>query len=63
MQGVADYGKLGHGECVGLKVPAANVKDFATVYFDLFDKNGARVPQRVPSGKFVCSCVCGQNFF
>jgi len=42
MQGVADYGKLGHGECVGLKVPAATVKDFAAVYFDLFDKNGDR---------------------
>lgn len=42
MQGVEDYGKQGHGEVVGLRVPAASVKDFAAVYFDLFDKNGDR---------------------
>jgi len=40
MQGVADYGKLGHGECVGLTLPSSAVKDFAAVYFSLFDKNG-----------------------
>lgn len=42
MQGVADYGKLGHGEVVGLRVPPSKVEAFAEVYFKLFDKNGDR---------------------
>ena len=36
MQLVADYGKLGHGEVVGMKLPQAKVADFAQVYFSLF---------------------------
>ena len=38
MRSVADYGKLGHTEVVGLQVPAGRVGDFADRYFDLFVK-------------------------
>lgn len=42
-QGVADYGKLGHGEVVGMKIPTSSIGDFAAEYFSLFDNNGQRV--------------------
>lgn len=43
-QGLADYGKLGHAEVVGMKIPENKVEDFAKVYFDLFDPTtGERV--------------------
>jgi hypothetical protein len=37
LQFVADYGKLGHGEAVGMSLPGDKIPDFASVYFDLFD--------------------------
>ncbi len=36
-RGIADYGKLGHGEVVGMVIPESAVGDFAKVYFSLFD--------------------------
>jgi hypothetical protein len=36
-QGVADYGKLGHGEVVGLQLPTDKIVAFAAVYFSLFN--------------------------
>jgi hypothetical protein len=36
-QGVADYGKLGHGEVVGLQLPTDKIVEFAAVYFSLFN--------------------------
>jgi peptide methionine sulfoxide reductase MsrA len=42
LQRTAEYGDLGHGEVVGLKVPADKLSPFATEYFKLFDKNGDR---------------------
>lgn len=36
-QSVADYGKLGHGEVVGMTLPSDKVADFAQVYFSLFN--------------------------
>jgi hypothetical protein len=36
-ESVADYGRLGHGEVVGIKLPADKVAEFASVYFNLFD--------------------------
>ena len=40
-QGVADYGKLGHGEVVGMSIPEDRVGDFSVEYFKLFgDKGG-----------------------
>jgi len=42
MQGVADYGKLGHGEVVGMHLPPSKVAAFADVYFGLFGKDGDR---------------------
>jgi hypothetical protein len=36
-QGVADYGKLGHGEVVGMTIPQNKVGDFADLYFSLYD--------------------------
>lgn len=44
MQFIADYGKLGHGEVVGIKLPTDKIADFADVYFSLFD---ARTKDRV----------------
>jgi peptide methionine sulfoxide reductase MsrA len=43
LQGVADYGKLGHGEVVGMKIPEASIVDFASDYFNMFSPNGERV--------------------
>jgi hypothetical protein len=36
-QQVADYGKLGHGEVVGMQIPSEKIVDFAAVYFSLFN--------------------------
>lgn len=38
MQMVADYGRLGHGEVVGMEIPEKSIADFARVYFSLFDQ-------------------------
>jgi len=42
---VADYGKLGHAEVVGLRIPPSKFKDFAVEYFKLFDAQGDRPDQ------------------
>lgn len=42
---IADYGKLGHGEVVGMKIPANKFEEFAIEYFKLFDKDGIRPDQ------------------
>jgi len=42
---VADYGGLGHGEVVGMKIPASKFGEFAQEYCKLFDKNGKRPDQ------------------
>ena len=39
-QSLADYGKLGHAEVVGMKLPEQSIGDFAKVYFSLFSPNG-----------------------
>ncbi|GAX28980.1 hypothetical protein FisN_1Hh022 [Fistulifera solaris] len=36
---VADYGRMGHGEVVGLELPSDQIVKFAEVYFSLFDPN------------------------
>eukprot|EP01041_Mallomonas_annulata_P007418 gene7417-15155_t len=36
LQGVADYGSLGHGEVVGMKIPSEAYGQFADEYFSLF---------------------------
>ena len=36
-QSVADYGKYGHGEVVGMKLPSSKVSEFADVYFSLYN--------------------------
>lgn len=42
--GIADYGKLGHGEVVGMKIPEDKIGDFAVVYFSLYSPTtGERV--------------------
>ena len=40
--GVADYGKYGHGEVVGMKIPQSSIGDFAKEYFDLFTAKGGK---------------------
>lgn len=39
-QSIADYGKLGHGEVVGMKLPEKSIGDFGKVYFSLFSPKG-----------------------
>ena len=36
-QGVADYGKLGHGEVVGMTIPQSKIGDFSDLYFSLYN--------------------------
>jgi peptide methionine sulfoxide reductase MsrA len=36
-QNVADYGRLGHGEVVGLTLPSDKIAEFGKVYFSLLD--------------------------
>lgn len=36
-QGVADYGKLGHAEVVGMTLPADKIVEFSALYFSLFN--------------------------
>lgn len=42
---VADYGKLGHAEVVGLTIPKSTFGDFVVEYFKLFDAKGNRPDQ------------------
>jgi len=37
LRSIADYGKLGHGEVVGLQLPQDKIVEFSRVYFSLFD--------------------------
>jgi len=37
LRGIADYGKLGHGEVVGLRLPQNKIVEFSKVYFGLFN--------------------------
>lgn len=37
MQSVADYGKLGHSEVVGMELPKSKVEDFFKFYLGLYD--------------------------
>ena len=37
LRGIADYGKLGHGEVVGMDLPEDKIVDFGKVYFSLFN--------------------------
>jgi len=45
LQGRNDYGKLGHAEVVGMKIPASNYGDFAREYFKLLGPDGSRPDQ------------------
>ncbi|GHP04851.1 hypothetical protein PPROV_000360300 [Pycnococcus provasolii] len=45
----ADYGRLGHGEVVGMTIPESKVYDFAAEYFKLLDGNGDR-PDKADRG-------------
>jgi len=49
--GMADYGKLGHGEVVGIRLPSRSIGDFAKVYFDLFIE-GDRVDTMDKGGEY-----------
>jgi len=37
LAGIGDYGRLGHGEVVGMSLPSDKIVDFSKVYFSLFD--------------------------
>eukprot|EP00557_Chaetoceros_sp_GSL56_P009408 CAMPEP_0176490282 /NCGR_PEP_ID=MMETSP0200_2-20121128/7784_1 /TAXON_ID=947934 /ORGANISM="Chaetoceros sp., Strain GSL56" /LENGTH=279 /DNA_ID=CAMNT_0017887571 /DNA_START=116 /DNA_END=955 /DNA_ORIENTATION=- len=52
LQGVADYGKLGHGEVVGMRIPKDKIGAFAKEYFDLFTEKGERVDPLDRGGEY-----------
>jgi len=54
---VADYGKLGHAEVVGLTIPKSKFYDFAVEYFKLFDASGNRPDQSGDRGTEYRSLV------
>jgi len=49
---IADYGKLGHGEVVGMTIPESSIGDFAKVYFSLFTDKGERVDPMDRGGEY-----------
>ena len=51
-QSIADYGKLGHGEVVGMTIPESSIGDFAKVYFSLFTDKGERVDPMDRGGEY-----------
>ncbi|KAL7484889.1 hypothetical protein ACHAW6_010500 [Cyclotella cf. meneghiniana] len=51
-QAVADYGKLGHGEVVGMTVPESAIGDFALEYFKLFGDAGERADPMDKGGEY-----------
>lgn len=52
LMSVADYGKLGHGEVVGMKIPQSSIGDFANEYFNLFTAKGERVDPMDRGGEY-----------
>ena len=54
---VADYGKLGHAEVVGMKIPSSKFKEFCVEYFKLFDAKGDRPDQSGDRGSEYRSLV------
>ena len=51
-QSVADYGKLGHGEVVGMKIPQSSISDFSVEYFKLFGDKGERADPMDKGGEY-----------
>jgi len=51
-QSIADYGKLGHGEVVGMTIPSSTIRDFAVEYFKLFGDVGERVDTMDKGGEY-----------
>lgn len=49
---IADYGKFGHGEVVGMRIPQSSIGDFAKEYFDLFTAKGERVDPGDRGGEY-----------
>lgn len=53
MRSIADYGKLGHGEVVGMDLPTDKIVEFAALYFSLFNpKTGDRVDPGDKGGEY-----------
>jgi len=51
-QSIADYGKFGHGEVVGMSIPESSIGDFAKEYFSLFSPKGERVDPGDRGGEY-----------
>lgn len=52
MKSIADYGKLGHGEVVGMTIPENQIGSFAQEYFNLFTAKGERVDPMDRGGEY-----------
>mmetsp|Transcript_5916 Transcript_5916/g.8364 ORF Transcript_5916/g.8364 Transcript_5916/m.8364 type:complete len:284 (-) Transcript_5916:209-1060(-) len=52
-KGIADYGKLGHGEVVGMTIPTSKIEDFTKFYFTLYSpRTGERVDPGDKGGEY-----------
>ena len=51
LNNIADYGKLGHGEVVGLELPPDRIVDVAKLYFSQFDPK-TKGETTIPLGQF-----------
>mmetsp|Transcript_18856 Transcript_18856/g.39523 ORF Transcript_18856/g.39523 Transcript_18856/m.39523 type:complete len:280 (-) Transcript_18856:1599-2438(-) len=51
-QSIADYGKLGHGEVVGMTIPESSIGNFAVEYFKLFGEKGERADPMDKGGEY-----------
>lgn len=50
---IADYGNLGHGEVVGMRLPSSKVAEFADLYFSLYNpKTKDRVDPQDRGGEY-----------
>ena len=51
-QSIGDYGRLGHGEVVGMSIPPSAIPQFSTEYFSLFDEKGERADPMDKGGEY-----------
>lgn len=61
MQSVADYGRLGHGEVVGMSIPAEEIVPFTEYYFSLFNPRTKGENTRSLWRVFVWALVVATN--
>jgi len=56
LQRVGDYGRMGHGEVVGMTIPESAYADFAEEYMKLFGKKNERADPQDKGGEYRSLC-------